>query len=267
MSKFKIVPSEEGISPEDAMLEFNSVYIPIDSIAKRFDDLPETERYKLFGKAATAIDSRVNKELKELGLAPSNKTHDNVETVITSLKTKITELTEANTSLKDNTDKATKNEIEKLTQKVDDLTRVNEKLKNDLDTVSNEKQNIEKEFTQKEIQIIIGSKLSAAKNEFVLIEDMNIRDACSFDEAKYSFKLDENQNEVVYDTNGQVVLSTTKAGAFANYKEVLESIYTKRGAFKKVTGIGNAHLDKTQNNAPILTNRIDMSSKVTLGKK
>lgn len=267
MSKFKIGPSEEGISLEDALLEFNSVYIPIDSIADRFKDLPEAQRNKLYGKSAQAIDSRVNKELKELNLQPSDKTHDNVETVIATLKTKNAELTEANTSLKENTDKATKDEIEKLTQKIEDLTRVNKKLKDDFDIVSNEKQNIEKEFSQKEIQIMVGSKLSATKNEFVLVDDINIRDACAFDEAKYSFKLDENQNEVVYDSNGQVVLSTTKAGAFANYKEVLESIYTKRGAFKKVTGIGNAHLDKNQNNAPILTNRIDMSSNVKLGKK
>jgi hypothetical protein len=109
--------------------------------------------------------------------------------------------------------------------------------------------------------------LSAAKNEFVLVEDMNIRDVCLFDESKYSFKLDENQNEVVYDSNGQVVLSSTKAGAFANYKEVLESIYVKRGAFKKVTGTGTMNVDRSQNSAPVIANRIDLSSKVTLGKK
>lgn len=267
MSKFKIVPSEEGISQEEALLDFNSVYIPIDSIAQRFNDLPETERNKLYGKAATAVDSRINKEAKELGLTLEGKLHDNVETVIATLKTKIAELTEANISLKENTDKAAKSEIEKLTQKVSDLTTLNEKLKGDLDIVSNEKQTIEKEFSQKEIQIMVGSKLSAAKNEFVLVDDMNIRDACAFDEAKYSFKLDENQNEVVYDSNGQVVLSSTKAGAFANYKEVLESIYVKRGAFKKVNGNGALTLDRSKNEKTPIPNRIDMSSKITLGKK
>jgi hypothetical protein len=154
MSKFQIVPSEEGISPEDAMLEFNSVYIPIGSVAERFSELPETERNKLYGKAATAVDSRINKEAKELGLTLEGKLHDNVETVIATYKAKIVELTEANTSLKENTDKASRNEIEKLTQKVNDLNILNEKLRGDFDLVSNEKQNIEKEFTQKEIQII-----------------------------------------------------------------------------------------------------------------
>lgn len=267
MSKFQIVPSEEGISPEDAMLEFNSVYIPITSVAERFSELPETERNKLYGKAATAVDSRINKEAKELGLTLEGKLHDNVETVIATYKAKIAELTEANTSLKENTDKASRNEIEKLTQKVNDLNILNEKLRGDFDAVSNEKQNIEKEFTQKEIQIIVSSKLGQAKNEFVLVDDINIRDACTFDETKYKFTLDENQNEVVYDINGQVVLSSAKAGAFASYKEVLESIYIKRGAFKKVTGTGTMNIDRTQNTAPVLSNRIDMSSRVTLGKK
>ena len=224
MSKFQIVPREEGISPEDAMLEFNSVYIPITSVAERFSELPETERNKLYGKAATAVDSRINKEAKELGLTLEGKLHDNVETVIATYK-------------------------------------------GDFDTVSNEKQNIEKEFTQKEIQIMVSSKLGAAKNDFVLVEDINIRDACTFDESKYKFTLDESQNEVVYDANCQVVLSGQKHGAFASYKEVLESIYTKRGAFKKVTGNGSLTLDRSQNTVPPIPNRHNMADHIKLGKK
>lgn len=267
MSKFQIVPSEEGISPEDALMEFNSVYIPIESIAQRFNELPETERNKLYGKAANAVDSRINKEAKELGLTLEGKLHDNVETVIATYKAKIVELTEANANLKENADKASRKEIEQLTQKVSDLTNLNQKLKGDFDTVSSEKQNIEKEFTQKEIQIMVSSKLGAAKNDFVLVEDMNIRDACTFDESKYKFTLDESQNEVVYDANGQVVLSGQKHGAFASYKEVLESIYTKRGAFKKVTGNGSLTLDRSQNTVPPIPNRHNMADHIKLGKK
>ncbi len=265
--KFNIVPSEEGISPEDAMLEFNNIYIPIASVADRFSELPESERNKLYGKAATAVDSRINKEAKELGLTLDGKLHDNVETVISTLKTKIIELTETNASLKENTDKATKDEIEKLTQKVNDLTSLNDKLKGDLETVSNEKQTIEKEFTQKEIQIMVSSKLGSAKNEFILVEDVNIRDACTFDETKYKFALDENQKEVVYDSNNQIVLSKVQAGEFASYKEVLESIYVKRGAVKKTNGNGNAPLDRGSNTNPLVPNRVNMASQVVLGKK
>ena len=113
---------------------------------------------------------------------------------------------------------------------------------------------------------MVNSKLGLTKNEFVLVEDINIRDACAFDEAKYKFGLDENQNEVVYDSNNQIVLSSAKAGKFASYKEVLESIYLKRGAFKKVTGNGSLTLDRSQNTNPPIKDRVDMSSKIKLGK-
>lgn len=264
---YKIVPSEDGISQEDALLTFNKEYIPIASIVERFSELPETERNKLYGKAATAVDSRINKEAKELGLTLEGKLHDNVETVIATYKAKIVELTEANAKLKENTDKAAKEEIEKLTQDLADYKKLSDKLKLDLESVSNEKKTIETEFTQKQIELMVNSKLGLAKNEFVLVEDINIRDACAFDESKYKFGLDENQNEVVYDSNNQRVLSSAKAGEFASYKEVLESIYLKRGAFKKVTGSGNLTLDRSQNTSTPIPNRVDMSSKITLGKK
>ena len=266
MEKFQIVASE-GFTLEEANVAFGETYIPINSIADRFKDLPESQRNKLYGKAATAIDSRVNKELKELDIEPSDKTHDNVESVLAAYKAKINELTEANTKLKDNTEKAAKEEIEKLTQDLADYKKLSDKLKLDLESVSNEKKTIETEFTQKQIELMVNSKLGLAKNEFVLVEDINIRDACAFDEAKYKFGLDENQNEVVYDSNNQRVLSSSKAGEFASYKEVLESIYIKRGAFKKVTGTGNLTLDRSQNTNPPIPNRHNMANNITLGKK
>jgi len=266
MEKFQIVASE-GFTLEDAMLEFNSVYIPINSVADRFKDLPESQRNKLYGKAATAIDSRVNKDLKELGIEPSDKTHDNVESVLAAYKAKINELTEANTKLKDNTEKSAKEEIEKLTQKIDDLARVNEKLKSDYELVSNEKKNIETEFTQKQIETIINNKINKAKSDFLLVEDTNIKKACAYDESQYKFGLDENQNEIVYNSEGKAVLSKLKAGEFASYKEVYESIFTENSAFKKVTGTGNLTLDRSQNTNTPIPNRVDMSSKITLGKK
>ena len=250
---FKIVPSEEGGSQEEALLAFNEEYIPINSIAERFGDLPETVRKKIYGKAATVVNSRINKEAKELEVELVDKLSDNVDIIIATYKAKINELTEANASLKENTDKAVKAEIEKLTQEVADYKKLSEKLKGDFENVSNEKQNIEKEFTQKEIQIMVSSKLGQAKNDF--------------DESKYKFTLDESQNEVVYDANGQVVLSGQKHGAFASYKEVLESIYNKRGAFKKVTGNGSLTLDRSQNIVPPIPNRHNMADHIKLGKK
>jgi hypothetical protein len=267
MSKFKIVPSEEGISPEDAMLEFNSVYIPIGSVAERIHEIPDDQKNKIYGKMANTIDQKISKDANELGLTLNGKLHENVETVMSTYKAKIVELTEANASLKENTDKASRNEIEKLTQKVNDLTNLNEKLKGDLDTVSNEKQNIEKEFTQKEIENIINDRKNKAKSEFLIVEDISIRKACAYDESQYKFTLDENLNDVVYDLDGKVVLSKIKAGEFASFREIFQTIFTENSAHKKVTGTGSMNLDRTQNSAPVIPNRIDLSSKVTLGKK
>ena len=264
---FKIVPSEEGGSQEEALLAFNNEYIPINSIADRFGDLPETERKKIYGKSATVVNSRINKEAKELEVELVDKLADNVDIILSTYKAKINELTEANASLKENTDKAAKAEIEKLTQEVSDYKKLSEKLKGDFENVSNEKKTIETEFTQKQIELMINSKLALAKSEFVLVEDINIRDACLFEESKYKFTVDENQNEVVYDLNGQVVLSSEKAGEFACYKEVFKSIYTKRKALKVNDPTNLPLLDKGKNTSAPLSGRFDMSSKITLGKK
>ena len=72
---------------------------------------------------------------------------------------------------------------------------------------------------------------------------------------------------MVYGLDGKVVLSKIKAGEFASFKEVYQTIFAENFAFKKVTGTGTMNIDRTQNTAPILSNRIDLSSKVTLGKK
>ena len=101
---FKIVPSEEGGSQEEALLAFNKEYIPVGSIADRFGDLPESERNKLYGKSATVVNSRINKEAKELEVELVDKLADNVDIILSTYKAKINELTEANASLKENTD-------------------------------------------------------------------------------------------------------------------------------------------------------------------
>ena len=263
---FKIVPSEEGGSQEEALLAFNKEYIPINNIAERFGDLPKIEREKIYGKSATVVNSRINKEAKELEVELVDKLADNVDIILSTYKAKINELIEANASLKENADKAAKAEIEKLTQEVADYKKLSEKLKGDFENVSNEKKTIETEFTQKQIELMINSKLALAKSEFVLVEDINIRDACLFEESKYKFTADESQNEVVYDSNNQRVLSSTKAGEFASYKEVLQSIYIKRKALK-VNDPTNLHLDKDKNTSTPIPNRVDMSSKIKLGKK
>ncbi len=265
MEKFQIVASE-GCTLEDAMLEFNSVYIPINSISDRFKDLPESQRNSIYGKAAQTVDSRINKEAKELGLTLDGKLHDNVESVINAYKAQITELNESIASLKDNTDKASKNEIEKLTQKVNDLTSLNAKLTNDLENVSNEKQTIEAKYTEKELEIIINHAKELAKKEVILVDNADKRELVENDYNRIVFKVDENKNTYAVDANGNAIISKVNAGKFADPTEIYNDIVAKREAYKKTSGNGNAILDKSQNTNQALPNRHNMASNIKLGK-
>ena len=263
---FKIVPSEEGGSQEDALLAFNKEYIPIASIADRFGDLPEAERNKLYGKAATAVDSRINKEAKELGITLEGKLHDNVDVVISNYKAKIVELNESIASLKENTDKASQIEIDKLTQKVNDLTSLNSKLTNDLENVSNEKQNIEAKYTEKELEIIINKAKEKAKLDVILVDNSDKRELVENDYNRVVFKVDENKNTYAVDSNGNAIISKVNAGKFADPTEIYNDIVAKREAYKKVSGGGSVNLDKSQNTNPTLPNRHNMANNIKLGK-
>jgi GTPase SAR1 family protein len=265
MSKFQIVPSEEGISPEDAMLEFNSVYIPIGSVAERIHEIPDDQKNKIYGKMANTIEQKINKDANELGLTLNGKLHDNVEAVMSTYKAKIVELTEANTSLKENTDKASRNEIEKLTQKISDLTNLNEKLKNDLEIVSTEKQTIEANFTQKEIETFIDKAKDKAKEKVILVDNLDKRELVDNDYNKVLFKVTENKEIYAVDSNGNAIISKINHGKFADPDEIYNDIVFKREAYKKVNGAGALTIDKNEK-TPI-PSRIDLSSKVTLGKK
>lgn len=266
MEKFKIVASE-GFTTEEANIAFGETYIPINSIADRFKDLPESQRNKLYGKAATAIDSRVNKDLKELGIEPSDKTHDNVESVLAAYKSKINELTEANSKLKDNTEKAAKEEIEKLTQEISDYKKLNEKLKSDLELVSNEKQTIEEKYSKKELEIIISQAKDLAKRDVPLVDNEDKRELVENDYNKVVFKVGEDKSIYAVDSNGNAIISKIHAGKFADQFEIYNEIVAKREAYKKISGNGGIHLDKSLNTKDPIPNRIDMSSKITLGKK
>lgn len=238
--KHKIVPIDDSITMEDAMSEFNQMYVPIGSVLDRYQDLPDNVKGGLKARNLGGIDNRLNKVAPNLGIEfSSDKTTERLEQVFLAYDNKIAELETANKGLKDNLTLESKAEIEKLNQSIKDLTALNEKLRGDLELTSKEKETISKEFTQKELQIRVNSLRSAAESKFILIDDVNTRDACELDKMKFNFTLDEQGNEIVYDETGKAVLSTTTAGAFAKYDEVLSNIYTKRNAHKKLNGNGS----------------------------
>jgi hypothetical protein len=232
---YKIVPSEEGTTPEQALEAFNKEYVPVGSIADRLNEF-EDQQKKVFGKVAGTIDSKLNKEAKEFGLTLEGKTTENVDLIISTFKNKITELeTKYQNAL---TNPESKAEIESLNQKLVDRDSLIAKLQGDYQATLEAKTEIEQNYSVKEKQLIISNKLESAKNNFLLIEDQNTRDACQLDLLQHKFEIDEAGNEIVRDQSGKIIVSTSNAGAYADYKEVLNSIYTKRNAHRKIQGVG-----------------------------
>lgn len=239
MQKFKIVPSEEGGSMEEAMLEFNSVYVPLSGIVEHYARIPDDQKAKLFGQVAGSIDAKAKKYANGLGIEiEGKKTNEIVELLATTYEGKITELNDKIKSLGENAEKETKAEIEALKTELTAKQTLIDKLKADLDKTTEEKTNIEHSFTEKERQLIITNKLENAKNQFILVEDQNTRDACQLDILNLKFELDNDGKEIVKGSDGQIILSRSNTG-YADYKEVLENVYTKRNAHKKVVGGGN----------------------------
>ncbi|MFN5835075.1 MAG: hypothetical protein ACK459_15190 [Akkermansiaceae bacterium] len=251
---YKIVPSEEGVTQEQALEAFNKEYIPVGSIADRLNEF-EDQQKKVFGKVAGTINSILNREAKEFGITLEGKTSENVDLIIATYKTKIAELETKYTNALTNPE--AKAEIEALNQKLSDQKSLIEKLQGDYAKTLEAKTEIEQNFTAKERELTISTKLEKAKSGFLLIEDMNTRDACNGEiKDDYKFELDEEGNEVVRDQSGKIIVSTAKQGAYADYKEVLNSIYTKRNAHRKVQGGGDIVPKGITETTKVLTDRV-----------
>lgn len=250
---YKIAPSEEGITQEQALEQFNKEYIPVDKIADRLNEF-EDQQKKVFGKVAGTIDSKLNKEAKEFGLTLEGKTTENVDLIISTFKAKIAEWeAKYNNAL---TNPEAKAEIDALNQKLLDQKSLIEKLQGDYTKTLEAKTEIEQNFTAKERQLVISNKLESAKNQFILIEDQNTRDACQLDLMNHKFEIDEAGNEVVRDQSGKIIVSTAKQGAYADYKEVLNTIYTKRNAHRKVQGSGDVVPKGITETTKVLSDRV-----------
>lgn len=250
---YKIVPSEEGITQEQALATFNKEYVPVDSIADRLNEFEEQQK-KVFGKVAGTIDSKLNREAKEFGITLEGKTIENVDLIISTFKAKIAEWEgKYNNAL---TNPEAKAEIEALTQKLSDQKSLIEKLQGDYAKTLEAKTEIEQNFTAKERQLVISNKLESAKNQFILIEDKNTRDACQLDLMNHKFELDEAGEEIVRDQSGKIIVSTVKQGGYADYKEVLNTIYTNRNAHRKIQGGGDIIPKGITETTKVLTDRV-----------
>lgn len=249
---FKIVPSEEGGSQEQANLDHNLKYVALDAVASRLNDIPEGQLKAIFGRVAGTMDVRLRKAAAALGITLDGvNTPEHLEKVLGAYEIKLGELNTSIEDLNKDRDEATKAEVSKLTQRIKDLEDLNAKIGKDYESVSKEKETIASEFTKKQIEMQISTLITKAESKFILVDDKNTKDSVEFDKTKHKFTLDEEGNQIVYDLDGKAILSSKGAG-FANYEEVLNKIITDRNAHKKVTGEGGfTKLTEVPNMQPI----------------
>jgi hypothetical protein len=249
---FKIVPSEEGGSQEQAILDHNLQYVALNVVASRLNDIPEGQLNAIFGRVAGTMDVRLRKSAATLGLNLEGvKTPEHLDQVLAAYEIKVSELNQSIDGLNKDRDEATKAEVSKLTQRIADLEALNAKITKDYEVVYNEKETISTEFTQKQIEMQISTLIANAESKFILVDDKNTKDSVEFDKTKHKFTLDQEGNQIVYDLQGKAILSSKGTG-FANYEEVLNKIITERNAHKKVSGEGGfTKLTEVPNMQPI----------------
>lgn len=250
---FKIVPSEEGGSQEQAILDHNLQYVALNAVASRLNDIPEGQLNAIFGRVAGTMDVRLRKSAAALGINLEGvKTPEHLEQVLGAYEIKLGDLAKSIEDLNKDRDEATKAEVSKLTQRIKDLEDLNAKISKDYEVVATEKETISTEFTKKQMEMQINNLLSKVESKFLMVEDENTRIAVE-SEKKYEHKwtLDEDGNQVVYNSEGKAILSSKGTG-FANFEEAYNAILTRRNAHKKVSGEGGfTKLTEVPNMQPI----------------
>lgn len=249
---FKIVPSEEGGNQEQAILDHNLQYVALNAVASRLNDIPEGQLNAIFGRVAGTMDVRLRKSAAALGINLEGvKTPEHLEQVLAAYEIKVSELNQSIEDLNKDRDEATKAEVSKLTQRIKDLEDLNAKISKDFQVVATEKETISSEFTKKQREITISNLIQLAEKDFIMVDDSNTKDAVEYEKSKHNWTIDDENNQIVYDSEGKAILSSKGTG-FASFKEVTEMILTKKNAHKKVSGEGGfTKLTEVPNMQPI----------------
>jgi hypothetical protein len=233
MSKYKIIPSEEGVSQEEAMQEFNSEFVKTANLAKDFNNLPEEVRSAIAGRVLGSVNTKLKKALKELDLdLIEGDTAGSIETLAEKLaEVKADYQKEIEDARKGNPDVESK--LNALEKKLEDQKALNKKLKEDFELAKSEKENLAKEFTAKEKAILLNEYKRNQLSKLSLVEDEVYK--LAFEKKLESFKveLDEENTPRVLDANGNPILSKKEAGKFADYAEVAFEVAESIKAIKK----------------------------------
>jgi chromosome segregation ATPase len=248
MSKYSIIPSEEGVSKEEAMEAFNQDFVKTANLSKDFNNLPEEVRSAIAGRVLGSVNTKLKKALKELDLdLIEGDTAGSIETLAEKLaEVKADYQKEIEDARKGNPDVESK--LNALEKKLEDQKALNKKLKEDFELAKSEKENLAKEFTAKEKAILLNEYKRNQLSKLSLVEDEVYK--LAFEKKLESFKveLDEENTPRVLDANGNPILSKKEAGKFADYAEVAFEVAESIKAIKKAPESGQFNTPLTPTN-------------------
>jgi hypothetical protein len=220
MSKFKIVPSEEGVTKEEAMESFNSEFIKTSNLSKDFNNLPEDIKSSIAGRVLGSVNTKLKKVMKELDLELiDSDTAGSIEILLEKInEVKGEYQKELEDARKGNPEIEEK--IKSYEKKLEDQKILAKKLANDLELAKNEKENLSKEYTAKERNVLLNEYKRNQLSKVPLVEEEIYKLAFEKKMEAYKVELDEENNPRVLDLNGAPIISKKEAGKFADYSEI-----------------------------------------------
>lgn len=243
MPKYEIVPSEEGVSKEDALAEFHNDFAKVEDLHKSFNTLPTEVQGKLRAKLYGEIDSELKKVFNEYSLDFEDKnTKGNLATLINFNKEQIEAKEKEIAEARKGGDSV--EEVERLKSELHNIKELNKDLKVKYKEKDTEIEKVKSEYSQKERQAIIKNRLMDAKGRVQMVSDAVLKKAVEYDLADYEFDLDEDNKEVVK-KGGVAIKSSLNTGEFASFEEIIRTIGDQNNALIKTTAQGsynpNAH--------------------------
>lgn len=219
MSKFKIVPSEEDVTAEEAMQEFNEQYAKIANLSKDFNALPEEVKNSIAGRILGGVNTKLKKLAKELDAELiEGDTAGSIELLTEKLnETKETLTKEIEDARKGNPDIEEK--LKSFEKKLESEKELVKRLKEDLNNEKAEREKVVSEFSAREKTVMLNEYKRNQLSKIPLLDDEVAH--LAFQKKLEDFKLEIEENEVkVFGKDGKPIISKKQAGSFANLEEI-----------------------------------------------
>lgn len=217
---------DEVDSLEKFKEHFNSSFVN-----KEKAHLDETVKSRATGDVLRRISSKVANELGDFGIKTSDFEGKPFEEVVSvaaqNAKQRIQELSESQ-GKPDKRYQDLESQFQTIKQERDQFKGQLSQVAGEFETFKAQKDNEVKNWK-------IGIKLNEVKSKITFVDGISDIQRKGFESVlnEYKFDLDETDNLVVKDNNGNFIPSKSKAGAFADAYEVMDFLADANGLKKK----------------------------------